>query len=312
MAKDANTTIDNPAVVPLRPAPAGLIAALAAAAAEIGPVPKRAQHAFHQYKYVAMDDLMACVTPVLARHGLVITQSENDRATLDRDGAIAVRFDFMVHHVSGEALGPLQRTGLSKCRDSKGGLDDRALRKASTAARKDVLLSLLGIAPDENEDADLGEYDRPARAPAPTGRPYQRPPTQSESPRRRLERELRESALAVSPPQRETPAQRLHRKLQDGTETDRDFIAHERAKGGTPPARKLWAVDKVEFDIHLQERERRHPRRFDNPDRNEEEVARRRAEREEFSAEDMAAVMGPEPPPHDGMDIPASLRRRPR
>lgn len=135
---------------------------------------------------------------------------------------------------------------------------------------------------DEMEQAGVA-VDEPAPVRA-NPAPRQRPPTERESPRARLERQLR-----------------------DSVESERDWNRHERAKGGTPPATKVWAADRVEYDIHLANRERE--RRWPNEDRNEDEIARRRAEREAEMAP-FTASRGPEPPPHDADDIPAFLDRR--
>jgi hypothetical protein len=82
--------------------------------------------------------------------------------------------------VSGETWPqPLRQTGVSTCRNSKGGWDDKSLNKCHTAARKYFLLALFQIPTGEEEDADLGENERPAKqitravrtvAPAPKNR----------------------------------------------------------------------------------------------------------------------------------------------
>ena len=67
--------------------------------------------------------------------------------------------------VSGETWPqPLRQTGVSTCRNSKGGWDDKSLNKCHTAARKYFLLSLFQIPTGEEADADFGENDeRPAK-----------------------------------------------------------------------------------------------------------------------------------------------------
>jgi ERF superfamily len=54
---------------------------------------------------------------------------------------------------------PMKRTDMSRCRDSRGGYDDKALNKCATAARKYFLMSLLQIPTGDDADADLGEDD---------------------------------------------------------------------------------------------------------------------------------------------------------
>ena len=54
----------------------------------------------------------------------------------------------------------LRQTGVSTCRNSKGGWDDKSLNKCHTAARKYFLLSLFQIPTGEEDDADKGEKAR--------------------------------------------------------------------------------------------------------------------------------------------------------
>jgi hypothetical protein len=134
MAKNPNTTPDNSTVVPLRQVPTGLVAALASVMSEIDVVLKRGVNKFHGYKYVEMGDLLRQVTPLLGKHGIVVWQTETGRATFDGDNVLAIEYAFTVAHVSGETSEPMKRTGMSRCRDSKGGCDDKQLNKCATAA----------------------------------------------------------------------------------------------------------------------------------------------------------------------------------
>jgi len=128
---------------------------------EIGTVAKDGTNKFHNYKYVKVEDLLARVTPLMAKHGVVILQTEVDRSMLDGDKAVAVRYAFSLIHSSGEVWPErLYQTGLSRCRDSKGGFDDKCFNKAHTAARKYMLLALFQVPTgDEADDADDGAND---------------------------------------------------------------------------------------------------------------------------------------------------------
>jgi hypothetical protein len=107
-----------------------------------------------------MGDILKEVTPLIGRHGLVIFQSETGRAMFDNDNVIAIEYSFAVVHESGETWPhQLRQTGVSRCRDSKGGWDDKSLNKCHTAARKYFLLSLFQIPTGEEADADKGEND---------------------------------------------------------------------------------------------------------------------------------------------------------
>jgi hypothetical protein len=144
---------------------ATLVSAIAAVMAEVHTVAKRGVNEFHRYRYAKMEDILKEITPLLGRHGLVIFQSETGRAMFDDDNVIAVEYAFTVAHVSGETWPqPLRQTGVSTCRNSKGGWDDKSLNKCHTAARKYFLLALFQIPTGEEADADLGENDeRPAK-----------------------------------------------------------------------------------------------------------------------------------------------------
>jgi hypothetical protein len=155
-------------VIPFTPlaAPAAtLVQAIACVMSEVHTVAKRGENEFHRYRYATMGDILKEITPLLGRHGIVIFQSETGRAMFDDDNVIAVEYTFTVAHVSGETWPqPLRQTGVSTCRNSKGGWDDKSLNKCHTAARKYFLLSLFQIPTGEEADADPGENDeRPAK-----------------------------------------------------------------------------------------------------------------------------------------------------
>src|SRR5258705_9977122 len=139
----------------------GLVAAIAAVMNEVHVVAKRGENEFHRYRYATMGDILKEITPLLGRHGIVIFQSETGRAMFDEDNVIAIEYAFTVAHASGETWPHvIKQTGVSTCRNSKGGWDDKSLNKCHTAARKYFLLALFQIPTGEEDDADQG--DRPA------------------------------------------------------------------------------------------------------------------------------------------------------
>jgi hypothetical protein len=156
-----------------------LAGAIAAVMAEIKPVEKAGFNKFHDYKYAKMGDLSIELTPLMGKHGIVVFQNEVDRMMFDDNKVISVRYQFTIVHSSGEIWPerPLI-TGMSRCRDSKGGFDDKSFNKAHTAARKYFLLSLFQIPTDDErmDDADAPGGDqrqRPTaqrRAPSPDGK----------------------------------------------------------------------------------------------------------------------------------------------
>ena len=141
--------------------------AIAAVMKEIHTVAKRGQNTFHRYRYARMEDILRQLTPLLGKHGLVVFQDEVGRSMFDNDGVIAITYEFAVAHESGEIWPQrLKQTGASRCRDSKGGWDDKSVNKCHTAARKYFLLSLFQIPTGDDADADRGdnefvEPDRP-------------------------------------------------------------------------------------------------------------------------------------------------------
>jgi hypothetical protein len=159
-------------VVTLSPTPvaapaATLVSAIAAVMNEVHVVAKRGENEFHRYRYATMGDILREITPLLGRHGIVIFQSETGRAMFDDDNVIAVEYSFTVAHASGETWPhAIKQTGVSTCRNSKGGWDDKSLNKCHTAARKYFLLALFQIPTGEEDDADQGDR-RPAPAQVP-------------------------------------------------------------------------------------------------------------------------------------------------
>jgi hypothetical protein len=147
--------------LPAVPSGGGLVAAIAAVMNEVRVVAKRGENKFHRYRYATMGDILKEITPLLGRHGIVIFQSEVGRAMFDDDNVIAVEYAFTVAHVSGETWPhTLRQTGVSTCRNSKGGWDDKSLNKCHTAARKYFLLALFQILTGEEVDADQGAHER--------------------------------------------------------------------------------------------------------------------------------------------------------
>src|SRR5215472_12370388 len=146
---------------PIEPPRVGNLAkALASVMCEIGTIEKGGYNAFHNYKYVRMEDLLVKVTPLLGKNGIVIFQNEIDVKMIEGN-RIAVVYNFYVAHESGEMWGPMRFTCMAMARDRKGNFDDKAVNKCHTAARKYTLLSLVQApAGDDIDDADAGEGGR--------------------------------------------------------------------------------------------------------------------------------------------------------
>src|SRR5712664_363244 len=147
--------------LPAVPSGGGLVGAIAAVMNEVHVVAKRGENEFHRYRYATMGDILKEITPLLGQHGIVIFQSETGRAMFDDDNVIAIEYAFTVAHASGETWPHvIKQTGVSTCRNSKGGWDDKSLNKCHTAARKYFLLALFQIPTGDEDDADQGKDDR--------------------------------------------------------------------------------------------------------------------------------------------------------
>jgi len=139
-------------------APEKLTAALAAIMAEVGVVQKTGFNEFHRYRYAAMQDVLGTLTPLLARHGVIVMQTEHGKTMFDQDRVIAIEYEFTIAHSSGEVWPDRPRqTGMSGCRNRNGTFDDKCLNKCHTAARKYFLMALFQIA--TGDDADKGDND---------------------------------------------------------------------------------------------------------------------------------------------------------
>jgi len=122
--------------------PATLHTALVAALADLTNPPKNAKANLGHgkpYQYADLAAILNHVRPVLAKHGLAVTQD----VALD-DGRLGITTT--VHHLSGEALrfGPLAGPSGGKWQD---------LGSAITYARRYALCAALGIAGDDDDDA---------------------------------------------------------------------------------------------------------------------------------------------------------------
>jgi hypothetical protein len=128
---------------------------------EVGYVQKKGTNTFHNYKFAAMGDVLEKLQPAMHEAGLLIAQDEVSREVL-ADAAMTATYQFVLSHSSGETWQHFPRhTGMAAFRTTKGTIDDKALNKCHTAARKYFLLSLFqiptGEAVDPDEDGDVPE-----------------------------------------------------------------------------------------------------------------------------------------------------------
>ena len=137
---------------------AGVCAALVAAQAEFGAVHKSRTVTVdtrtggrYSYAYAPLEEILAAVRPVLAKHGLAVTQI----LTTGLDGGPAL--ETLLLHASGERLGGTVSLPASLA-------DAKAFGSAITYWRWYALVALLGIATEEDDDG--GQATAPAPQPA--------------------------------------------------------------------------------------------------------------------------------------------------
>jgi len=177
--------ISHPAIEPVAPAPhqqlpvtsfANLTGAIAEVMANVGTIEKGGVNKHFGYKYARMEDLLHALTPLMGKNGIAVWQSEVEIKMVET--RVAVTYEFIVTHKSGERM-PAQRfTGMALARDGKGNFDDKCLNKAHTNARKYFLLSLFQVPAGDFEDTDAGDDTRPEQSrtvPGPGAAPKQEP-----------------------------------------------------------------------------------------------------------------------------------------
>jgi hypothetical protein len=135
--------------------------AVAKVMAEVGSVQKGGTNSFHNYKYAKAEDVLHALQRTMAGAGLVIFQNEKSVELLFGDAVMKATYEFVLAHESGEERHPLLRSGMAAAKNTKGGFDDKALNKCSTAALKYFLISLFKIPTGDYDDADKDE-DKPA------------------------------------------------------------------------------------------------------------------------------------------------------
>jgi ERF superfamily len=116
-----------------------LAAALVAAQAEFGAVPKGATNPFFKSKYASLPDVVQHASPILAKHGLAISQ----HVTYDETGRDALMTYLL--HKSGQYIAYSMKLHLVK-------EDPQAQGSAITYARRYSYQAVLGLVTDEDDD----------------------------------------------------------------------------------------------------------------------------------------------------------------
>ena len=119
-----------------------LAAALSAAQGEFEAIQaeRTGQTGHRQYKYADLNSFLTAARGVLSKHGLAVVQRP-----LDADDAQTVRLETILTHKSGQWIGSVLRIKSTNA-------TAQAIGSAMTYARRYSLASMLGLAPEEDDD----------------------------------------------------------------------------------------------------------------------------------------------------------------
>lgn len=140
---------------------------------EAGTIAKRGTNTFHKYDYATAADVLYRLQGLFAKHKINVIKTERHFRLVDDGNVLAVTYRFMLVHESGEAFTtfldgtPLEFTGLASARNSKGGFDDKAANKCSTAAMKYFLIDFFKIPTGDYADPDSQEDQAAPKRKAP-------------------------------------------------------------------------------------------------------------------------------------------------
>lgn len=191
-----------------------LAAALIAAQKQFTTLPKDATNPFFKSKYVSLPKVVEIASPIIAYHGLTVTQ----HLDCDERGDTLTT---VLLHVSGQYIAGTMRLHLTKQEPQSQG-------SATTYARRFSYMAVLGLVADEDDDGNAtrrtndgngygGGYDGPydsspppkANSPATASRPAPRPQGRSSSQTQASAELLKEIAQLSSSNQTSLEARRL-------------------------------------------------------------------------------------------------------
>ena len=134
----------------------------------IQPVHKAGFNTFHKYNYAKWEDILEQLGPMIADHGLIITQSEIAHGGFERD-LIEISYEFTVINEDGDVWPDKpQITAICKVRDAKGVIDDKAASKCHTQAQRYMMVQLFKIRTADMVDPDAAEDPQPRKRPVPS------------------------------------------------------------------------------------------------------------------------------------------------
>ena len=132
-----------------------LASALVAAQAEFSAVPKGSNNPFFKSKYAALPDVVASASPVLAKHGLAVTQSIS--FDVSGDGHLVDTLTTTLLHKSGQYLENQMVLHLPK-------QDPQGQGSAVTYARRYAYMAILGLVADDDDDGNAASRPKVQQA----------------------------------------------------------------------------------------------------------------------------------------------------
>jgi len=139
-----------------------LASALVSAQAEFSAVPKGSNNPFFKSKYAALPDVVASASPVLAKHGLAVTQSIS--FDVSGDGSLVDTLTTTLLHKSGQYVENQMILHLPK-------QDPQGQGSAVTYARRYAYMSILGLVADDDDDGNAASRPKVQAKPTPTPAP---------------------------------------------------------------------------------------------------------------------------------------------
>jgi hypothetical protein len=124
-----------------------LASALAAAQAEFSAVPKGSANPFFKSKYAALPDVVAHAAPVLAKHGLAVTQSISFVVGMAQGQNPIDTLTTTLLHKSGQYIENEMLLHLPK-------QDPQGQGSAVTYARRYSYMAILGLVADDDDDGN--------------------------------------------------------------------------------------------------------------------------------------------------------------
>lgn len=154
--------------------PPKIAKAIIAITREIDPIVKMGKNTFHNYNYAKWESILDELSPLIAKHGLIITQSEIAHGGFESGRLIEITYEFTIVNEDGDVWPDQPRiTAICKITDTKGIVDDKADSKCHTTAQKYMMTSLFKIRttdvqPDKENDA-TAETVKKRPVPSPDG-----------------------------------------------------------------------------------------------------------------------------------------------